>query len=323
MTIIGDSKFNAGSLDTSKTGASSNFTATAGVTYEIAFATGTPSSNLVITLPTSPSQGDSVAFILTTADGTYGVGLSGKVHSLTVADGGPLTLMNVGDMVKLRYVDTTVGWEVVGGNLNLSTVDFKTVTASSYAAGSYRTQNILANATSNAITINLPAVATTHQKRFYVRKTDTSANAVTIDGNSSETIDGATTLVLPNEDDFAEIITDGTAWYVLSTNVVEDTVTTATASSVTPDGSGPASGNVVLADTTSNAVTVNLPAANTQKNRRFTVKFKTKGGSNNVTVDANASETIDGSTTQTLDAANECIVMLSDGTAWYIISDNR
>jgi hypothetical protein len=231
--------------------------------------------------------------------------------------------MNKGDAVKLRYMDSVIGWEIVGGNLSFPDVSFQTVTATTYSVSSRPSQYILANATSNAITINLPAVASTQQKKFYIRKTDTTANAVTLDGNSSETIDGATTFVLPNQDDFAEIVTDGTAWYVVSTNVVSDSVAAATASSVTPDGSGPASGNVVLADTTSNAVTVNLPAANTQKNRRFVVKFKTKGGSNNVTVDANASETIDGSTTQTLDAANECIVMLSDGTAWYIISDNR
>lgn len=323
MTIIGSSKYNAGSVDTTKTGASSNFTATEGVTYEIDFATGTPSSNLVVTLPASPSRGDAVGFVLKTEDGTYGVGLSGTVATATVSDGGPLTLMNAGDSIKLRYVNASIGWEIVGGNLNFAVEDFKTVTATTYNAGSYRTQNILGDASSNAITVNLPAVASTQVKKFYVRKTDTTANAVTLDANASETINGATTLVLANQDDFAEIVTDGTKWYTVSTNVLEDSVTTVTAATVTPDGSGPASGNVVLVDTSSNAVTVNLPAANTQKNRRFVVKFKTKGGSNNVTVDANASETIDGSTTQTLDAANECIVMLSDGTAWYIISDNR
>ena len=53
------------------------------------------------------------------------------------------------------------------------------------------------------------------------------------------------------------------------------------------------SGEVSLIDTTSNAVTVNLPAAKDSVNYKFTVKLVVKGGANAVTVKA-PSGNIDG-----------------------------
>ena len=51
------------------------------------------------------------------------------------------------------------------------------------------------DATSAAITLTLPAVASaTPGATYTLKKTDSSANAVMFDGNASETIDGATTL---------------------------------------------------------------------------------------------------------------------------------
>ena len=52
---------------------------------------------------------------------------------------------------------------------------------------------ILVDATSGAVTITLHAAATAKQKPYNFKKIDSSANAMTIDGNASETIDGATT----------------------------------------------------------------------------------------------------------------------------------
>ena len=51
---------------------------------------------------------------------------------------------------------------------------------------------IFADATSAAITINLPA-ASGNSALYVIKKTDSSVHLITIDGNGSETIDGATT----------------------------------------------------------------------------------------------------------------------------------
>lgn len=73
------------------------------------------------------------------------------------------------------------------------------------------------DATSGAITITLPAVASTRVgKRFTVKKTDAGVNAVTLDGNASETIENATTLVLAAQYDVATIVNTGAAWLVES-----------------------------------------------------------------------------------------------------------
>lgn len=74
---------------------------------------------------------------------------------------------------------------------------------------------ILANATSGAITLTLPAAASSTNKFYIAFKTDSGGNAVTIDGNASEEINGATTLALAAQFDCAALWCNGTAWYAL------------------------------------------------------------------------------------------------------------
>ena len=69
--------------------------------------------------------------------------------------------------------------------------------------------------TSNAITINLPAASGATDKLFRIKKTDSSANAVTIDGNASETIDGALTFTIPIQYMSVDIICNGSNWFIL------------------------------------------------------------------------------------------------------------
>lgn len=73
----------------------------------------------------------------------------------------------------------------------------------------------LCNATSNAQTCNLPAVASSTHRVYTFVKTDSSANTVTIDGNASETINGATTKVLSAQYDTVTIVCSGSAWFII------------------------------------------------------------------------------------------------------------
>jgi|GEM_PF-1169751 len=71
----------------------------------------------------------------------------------------------------------------------------------------------LGDATSAAFTITLPAGADVLTGfTIYVKKTDASANAVTIDGAGAETIDGVATLVLSEEDKIEAVTWNGTEW---------------------------------------------------------------------------------------------------------------
>lgn len=74
---------------------------------------------------------------------------------------------------------------------------------------------VLADATGAAFTITLPPASGNSGKRYFIKKIDSSVNAVTVDGDGSETIDGDTTLVLSLEDEVIEIVGDGSNWWVL------------------------------------------------------------------------------------------------------------
>lgn len=77
---------------------------------------------------------------------------------------------------------------------------------------------------------------------------------------------------------------------------------------------------IVLADASSGAITINLPAAATAAGKVITVK-KVGTGINAVTLDPNETETIEGSPTYAaLDAANDVATFGCDGTAWFLIS---
>jgi len=73
----------------------------------------------------------------------------------------------------------------------------------------------------------------------------------------------------------------------------------------------------VLVDATSGNITITLPAAASSSNVIFIIK-KIDASANTVTIDANASETIDGNTTEVLASQTEFRVIQCDATAWWI-----
>jgi hypothetical protein len=74
---------------------------------------------------------------------------------------------------------------------------------------------LLVDATSAAVTVNLPAVADANGSLIVVKKVDASVNAVTIDADGTETIDGATTQSLTSQWDALTLACDGSDWYIV------------------------------------------------------------------------------------------------------------
>lgn len=74
------------------------------------------------------------------------------------------------------------------------------------------------DATSNNLTVDLPSASTSgiKNKLLAIKKIDSSSNTVTIDPNSAEKIDGASTLVLTLQNQTAIIMSDGTNWKLLA-----------------------------------------------------------------------------------------------------------
>ena len=70
--------------------------------------------------------------------------------------------------------------------------------------------------------------------------------------------------------------------------------------------------HILLCDTSSGAIQVDLPAISAGARE---LKVKVDAGSNDVTVDGNAAETIDGSATKVLDdAGRQAATLVTDGT---------
>ena len=71
---------------------------------------------------------------------------------------------------------------------------------------------ILVDASSAAVTITLPSGE--DDLEYHIKKVDSSSNAVTIDGDGSETIDGLTTRELTTQWAALSIIYTSGSWYI-------------------------------------------------------------------------------------------------------------
>lgn len=74
---------------------------------------------------------------------------------------------------------------------------------------------IICDAASGAFTITLPTAVGRKGKLFDIKKVDATANAITVDGDGTETIDGALTQVIAMQYNAIQIVSDGSNWHIL------------------------------------------------------------------------------------------------------------
>lgn len=72
-----------------------------------------------------------------------------------------------------------------------------------------------ADTTSAAFTMTLPKASPQAGRLLYVKRIDGSANNLTVDGNGSETIDGAATIILTTQWESRGLFSDGSNWITL------------------------------------------------------------------------------------------------------------
>lgn len=116
---------------------------------------------------------------------------------------------NTNNKVWKYYDSGRSSWVVI------SSFASETITSSSHTAGSSNENVILADATSNAITINLPAAANYQDDFFIVKKVDSSSNEITIDANGSETIDGDLTKTIAIQYVSIKMLSNGSNWFII------------------------------------------------------------------------------------------------------------
>lgn len=130
---------------------------------------------------------------------------------------------------------------VIRATLSDDRVVTKTTTYT-VVAGDYD-KLILCSASGAAFTVNLTAAATLGDGfRVKLKKTDATANAVTIDGNASETIEGAATKALSTQYDCVTLVCDGSNWFYETSTVNSTAISGATIDNSIIGGTTPAAG---------------------------------------------------------------------------------
>lgn len=157
------------------------------------------------------------------AGGTTGA----LVYQTGAGTTGFITAVATGQVLASAGVTTVPAWTSTpafsGANITSNTIPWAALSNTgtkpypiATKSGTYTITNadcvILADATSGAFALTLPASPATGES-YFIKKIDSSANAVTINGNTKN-IDGAASTTLPAQWNAIELVYNGTAWYI-------------------------------------------------------------------------------------------------------------
>lgn len=142
-----------------------------------------------------PRRGTASAW--TSSNPTLGlgeIGIETDTNRLKIGDGSTA-------WASLAYftTDNSRSWQAKSSNYTLLVTDY----------------GVLCDVSGGAITITLPTASSAEFLPFVIKKTDSSTNTVTVDGDGSETIDGATTQILLAQYDALAVVSDGTDWWII------------------------------------------------------------------------------------------------------------
>lgn len=173
----------------------------------------------------------------------------------------------------------------------------------------------LVDSTNADVTISLPTAASAGDGfKVTIKKMDNSQNTITVDGNSSETIDGSTTITLTQPYSVISVVSDGSEW------ISEQFIPSITPVSTSVDYQVLTSdrNKLILVTPTAASRTITLPAvADIEAGFSVSIK-KTDTSVNTVTVDGSGAETIDGSANIVLRNPYDHVKVTSTGTAWVV-----
>lgn len=113
------------------------------------------------------------------------------------------------------FIDSGLETATFNVPLHIDSLFASVVTKTAAYTATTSDHTILCNATSGAIVITLPPASSATGLILHVKKIDSSVNSVTVDGNSSEEIDGSTTQVITNRYDSIMMTCDGTEWHIV------------------------------------------------------------------------------------------------------------
>lgn len=226
--------------------------------------------------------------------------------------GGKYTAINAGFPYKNRLQKTTA----IDFNATLQRYDTEFIDTHGTFQLDLSHSVHLVSSFGGALTIKLPNAADAVGAMMVVKKTDTSANVITITEDGGNGPDGRS-YYLGAENDFMQAMSNGAEWFVISSN-------RAPGNTRFYDGSGlydiDMAVDIYLLSSFGGAMTARLPPANAAIaiGRTVTIK-KTDVSSNHIAVTEYGSTGPDGYG-QPLNAQYNAITVVSDGARWYIVS---
>jgi len=121
-----------------------------------------------------------------------------------------VNITNIANNEVIVYNSTTGTWE----NSSTKLVISSTAKTDDYTATD-DDEVIICDASSKAITITMPVAAVSIGKDFFVKKIDSSDNAVNIEADGTETIDGADAIIMLTQYECIHVVCDGTTWHII------------------------------------------------------------------------------------------------------------
>lgn len=120
-----------------------------------------------------------------------------------------------GNFVRLAAGSNGKTLRVSSGLPAWSDATFTTSTKTSNYTLSSTDTVIFADATSGNVTITLPTASSIAGYRFYIKRVDGSGNTCSVARSGSDTIDGQTSVSLPQQYTSLTLVSDGSAWYII------------------------------------------------------------------------------------------------------------
>jgi hypothetical protein len=246
--------------------------------------------------------------------------IDASANTLTVTEnGGPgpdnrtLPLSSRYDFATL--ISNGANWWVVAGNTQPANAHFHE-TAGVYSPDPTRALHIVsASAGAVEVRLPLPSAAGVPGRTLTVKKSDTSANTVTVTQEGGGGPEGRTWL-LGSPYDFLTVFSNGAGWWVLGGSVdLEPIVFHEAAGLLNAD----LRAGTYLVSAFLGNVEVRLPAPATCPGRRVTVK-KTDPGSNTVRISSGDGSTGPDGGVITLSNHYAALTALSNGAAWHVLS---
>lgn len=253
----------------------------------------------------------------------------------------PITLASNGRLTDSIYVSTTAFKEVLKSSAGATVYSEDSipgavaVTTTTYAlpatpvltkAANYNLTTsdlgklIETDTTGGDFTLTLPSAITASAAvsggHYWIQQVGT-AGKLTLATAGGQTINGVSSLSLTRPFSSWIVITDGANWAALSSDFPYATLSKTTTYTVTAADRG----KLVKCDTSGGAWTLNLPSASSAGDGFEFAAIKTTSDASAVTLDGNASETVNGATTEALSllAQWDAIRLRCDGSNWQII----